>query len=75
MANITPLEPEFSPDFIEDGGIVEVIDELRRKINELIHAHNASLAAAAAPAPLLGTVPSGGRRTRRRRKRRRKRRS
>ena len=73
MANIGPLEPEFSTDYINEHGPAEVIDELRRKINELIHAHNAPLAAAAAAA---AAAPSGGRRTRRRRKRRkRKRRS
>ena len=73
MANIDPLEPEFSADFIGNANIAQVIDELREKINELIHAHNAPLVAAAAAA---AAAPSGGRRTRRRRKRRkRKRRS
>ena len=41
MANIQTIEPEFDPDYINEGGIAEVIDELRQKINELINAHNA----------------------------------
>jgi len=67
MANIDPLEPEFSADFIEDGGTAEVIDELRRKINELVAFLNM---------PVARAVAQGGRRTRKRRKKRkRKRRS
>ena len=69
MTTIHTMEPEFSADFIGNDNISEVIDELRLKINELINAHNAPLAAAAAAA---AEAPAGGRRTRRRRKRRRK---
>jgi hypothetical protein len=67
MANINLLEPEFSADFIENGGTAEVIDELRVKINELVAFLNM---------PVARAVAQGGRRTRKRRKKRkRKRRS
>ena len=59
MANIDPIEPEFDASFIDGGGTASVIDELRLKINELINAHNAPLAAAAAAA---AEAPAGGRR-------------
>jgi hypothetical protein len=64
MPNITPIEPEFSADYINDGNTAEVINELRVKINELVAFLNM---------PVARAVAQGGRRTRKRRKKRKKR--